>query len=954
MRAFLSRRGGVALRAVLLMMPLLVLLDGPARCADTSGGLVGRWDFDDGTGRDLSGRGHPALLGGTGIHPLGAGHACIEVAPGVEPLRIPATADSPLALEHGTVCLWLNVAWEDDANVLEYSNGAVEFRIYRRHFQPRFKGQDGFRYSSGVLDANWPRYDLREWAFYPHVRAAVGDSEWHHFAVAYDDQGRRIVGWRDGEPIAVVDLSGVAMRPLLRAGLKGIVTGDKFVGLVDDIRIYNRVLGDADVRAIFDATQSVYAGRSDTIASDRRMTVYRYREEDRSLYRAWLQYHPPAQRQGEELFQHIVAEGTDTTVQTAARELAAAVQAMYGREPVIAGVPIPGPKVVLGTPATSDWVQRRADRLGLARIERDGFILKTLREDDDTALVVAGRVPAGVIFGVFDLIRRVQCGQDPRGLDVVDNPRIGIRMVDHWSFFRGFAHDNWRKGSRDNSIYSWQELRTGDTQRIRDWARLLASAGWNAICPSEVNWDYRDNFLEHLDEVVTLAGILRNYGIRLYWSPSYLLALEQETADRLYARVPDFGGYVLKLGSEKQNGDPRPTMVNRIADTLRPHGGYALVRAFVYGNGRYGSVEYRNLIPYDVFAPEDGRYRDNVVIVPKASPLDWDFSAPIPALDGAIRQNLSGSEMVIDKDWPVCWIEKWKWWFEQDNYRQGPGTRNKLDVDCILGVSMISPSPAWTACPLNMVNYYGLGRLAWNPGLSVPEIYTEWIRQTFGDDPDVLATVSTILRMSDDATRKLCLYRGYRGVWIDARDTEDLVADKSTHTITPRGMGIASGELRRRVLDQYAPGLRAIYADPVRSEEFLPYFNFVSLDYRLSCGRTLCQDFYANLDEGVCLARQMPELWSRLQGRVDDRRFQYTRDSLTRFIRTAQEQRDEMVRSFAAVTGRRYEETMAAPDSSHRPAEQSSPVRDAGVPAVSPGWDARALPQVDTRSGPKP
>jgi len=202
-------------------------------------GLAGRWDFDDATGKDLSGHGADAILGATRIYPLGAGHACVEILPGDEPLRIPASPDSPLAISHGTVCLWLNMAWLDSPNVLEYSNGAVEFRIYRRHLQPRFKGQDDFEYSSSILDYDWPKYDMREWAFYPHVRAAVGDSEWHHFAVAYDDQAKRIIGWRDGELIAAVDLSTVAMKPLVREGLKEIVAGNSFAGFIDDIRIYN-------------------------------------------------------------------------------------------------------------------------------------------------------------------------------------------------------------------------------------------------------------------------------------------------------------------------------------------------------------------------------------------------------------------------------------------------------------------------------------------------------------------------------------------------------------------------------------------------------------------------------------------------------------------------------------------------------------------------------------------
>jgi hypothetical protein len=78
----------------------------------------------------------------------------------------------------------------------------------------RFGGEDDFRYWDLILDYDWPKYDMREWAFYGHPRAAVGDSQWHLFAVAYDDKGKKIIGWRDGEIISVVDLSTVDTEPL--------------------------------------------------------------------------------------------------------------------------------------------------------------------------------------------------------------------------------------------------------------------------------------------------------------------------------------------------------------------------------------------------------------------------------------------------------------------------------------------------------------------------------------------------------------------------------------------------------------------------------------------------------------------------------------------------------------------------------------------------------------------
>ncbi len=880
-----------------------------SQAEDVLTSLVGRWDFDDGTGKDLSGKGGDADLGGASLYTLGAGRKCLMFMPDAEPMRIPTSEKSPLAISRGTVCMWLNMAWDGDT-ILKYNNGAVQFKVYRRHFQPRFKGEGKFNYSTGILDYDWPKYDMREWAFYPHVRAAVGDSQWHHFAVAYDDESKQIIGWRDGEQISVVDLSTVAMEPLRRDGLEEIVVGEGFVGYIDDIRIYNRVLTDADMLKIFNSTKSVYAGRRDTNPTDKEMDVYKYRKEDHSLYQAWLQYRPSSERLGENLLKRIVAEGANSTVRTAAAELADAVKSMFGFKPSVEAKPGSDSKVVLGTAETSSWIRDRANKLKLDRIKNDGFIIKAVEDASDTTLVVAGKVPAGVIFGAFDLLRRIQMGQDPRKLDVLENPQIPIRMVDHWAYFRGFLGDKWRGGGRDNSIYSWEELRTGDTKLIRDWVRMMSSAGWNAICPSEINWCYRNNFLEHLDEVETLAGICRDYGITLYWSPSYLLALEQKTADALYARVPDFGGYMMKLGSEKQNGDPRPKMVNRIADNLKPYGGHVLVRAFVYGNYRYTRKPYRNLIPYDIFAPEDGNFRDNVVVVPKGSPLDWDFAAPIPALDGAIQKNLYGSELVIAKSWPVSWIEKWKWWMEQDNYRNGPGSLNKFDVDCIMGVSMISPSPAWTQCPLNMVNYYGLGRLAWNPDLSVDDIYTEWIRLTFGNDPDLLNNIKAILLLSDDVTRKLYMYRGYRGIWIDTGE-DNMVQGKTPHTVSRKGIGVTSPELRKRLLDQYAPGLREIYGDRIKGEEFLPYFHFVDYDYRLSNGRTIIQDIYANLDEALKGAEKMPEIWKRLKGKIDQHRFQYTLDNLIHYIETARKTRNKMVECFEEKTGRKYNKAVS-------------------------------------------
>ena len=871
-------------------------------------GLVGHWDFDDGTGTDLSGNGNHAVLGGAKIYSLGEGRACIETMPKAEPMRIPVPENSPLAMSRGTICFWLNTI-SDRSNIFRYNNDAIELNTYRGCFQVRFRGEKDFEYWEGILDYDWPKYDMREWAFYPHVKATIGDSEWHLFAVAYDDAAKQIVGWRDGEQIATIDLSTVDTEPLRREGLTEIHTGERFVGFLDDLRIYDKPLTDAEIRQIYDESKAIYVGRRDTNPTERRQNTYKYQEVDRTLYKAWLQFNPlDTEQRSQDVFRTIVAEGANSTIQTAGSELAQAVESMFSFKPSVSETAtVPGPQIILGTVETSNWIRDRAEDLQLDRIEGDGFVIKVM----EGRVVVAGGIPAGVVFGTFDLIRRIQIGQDPLTLDVLENPQVPIRMVAHWSYFRGLFGDRWRGGGRDDSIFSWEELRTDDTKRIRDWVRLLASCGWNALCPSEINWHYRNNFLDHLDEVEKLADICRDYGIKLYWSPSYLLALDPKSADTLYARVPDFGGYMMKLGSEKQNGDPRPPMTNRIADTLKPYGGKVLVRAFVYGNLRYTPEPYRNLIPYDLFAHEDGNFRDNVIIVPKGSPMDWDLWAPIPALDGAIQRNLYGSELVIDKSWPVSWVKKWKWWFEQDTYRNGPGSLNKFNVDCIMGVSMISPSPAWTDCPLNAVNYYGLGRLSWNPDLRVDEIYTEWIQQTFGDDPEVLRTIKTLLMMLEEVTRKSYNYRGYRGIWLDSSDP-GMTENKTPYVVNEEGVGVMTPALHERVLAQYAPGLRKIYGDPLRAEAHLAALHFTEHDQRLSIGRTLIQDIYANIEEGVDMAIQAAELWKTLEGKVDPHRYEYTLKTLVDYAVSVRSLTlKKWVTNFEKYTGRKREEILA-------------------------------------------
>jgi len=77
--------------AVILTAVLAVSVPPATLANNKPSGLVGHWDFDNGTGKDLSRKGSDAELGGASLYALGAGRDCLMFMPDTEPMRIPAS-----------------------------------------------------------------------------------------------------------------------------------------------------------------------------------------------------------------------------------------------------------------------------------------------------------------------------------------------------------------------------------------------------------------------------------------------------------------------------------------------------------------------------------------------------------------------------------------------------------------------------------------------------------------------------------------------------------------------------------------------------------------------------------------------------------------------------------------------------------------------------------------------
>ena len=196
--------------------------------------------------------------------------------------------------------------------------------------------------------------------------------------------------------------------------------------------------------------------------------------------------------------------------------------------------------------------------------------------------------------------------------------------------------------------------------------------------------------------------------------------------------------------------------------------------------------------------------------------------------------------------------------------------------------------------------------------------------------------------MLEEVTRKCYNYRGYRGVWIDTGD-EGMTENKTPYVINREGVGVATPTLRERVLTQYAPELRKIYGDPLRSEAFLTTFHFAEHDQRLSIGRTLIQDIYGNMEEALEMASQAAELWKTLAGKIDQRRYEYTLKTLLDYVEEVRRTRDKMATSFEAHTGRMRVETLSGLTAEALVQVDTYNVRHFGAVADGTSNDAAAI-----------
>jgi alpha-glucuronidase len=186
----------------------------------------------------------------------------------------------------------------------------------------------------------------------------------------------------------------------------------------------------------------------------------------------------------------------------------------------------------------------------------------------------------------------------------------------------------------------------------------------------------------------------------------------------------------------------------------------------------------------------------------------------------------------------------------------------------------------WLASPLAVANLYAAGRLAWNPDLGAKAIAEDWARLTFGHDPLVVGTVVDVLmksrRIYENSTGPLGAGAATDVIGYGPRPAAARAAASGWGFADQNGLGfdrtLSTGS---GFVDQYPPALGDLFESPETCPtELLLFFHHLPYTHVLKSGKTVIQQLYDAHYQGARDAARMADKWRRLQGAIDEARYQ--------------------------------------------------------------------------------
>ena len=626
-------------------------------------------------------------------------------------------------------------------------------------------------------------------------------------------------------------------------------------------------------------------------------------------YDLWLQYQKSSVANG--IFKNIALNAKNETDIAIQNELKTASERMFQYSPTFSN----SENATLIIRKTSELEPTQKKIIDKANALNDeGFAIETIQNKGKKTVLITAKNSLGLLYGTFRLLRELQINPSKKDFSITDEPKLKVRMLNHWDNLDGTVE----RGYAGSSIWNWQKLPDFIDKKYIDYARANASVGINGVALINVNSNALILTPQYLEKVSALAKAFRPYGIKVYLTARFSAPIEiggLKTADPLnqevqqwwnnkvneiYKFIPDFGGFLVKANSEGQPGPQNYGRnhvdgANMMAKALKPHQGIVMWRAFVYSETDSSD---RAKQAYSEFVPYDGKFEDNVLVQVKNGAIDFQPREPFHPMFGAMPKSKLMMEYQITQEYlgfstHLVFLPKlYEEVLESDTYKQGKGsTVAKIiegkpnELNGMAGVANIGSDLNWTGHPFGQSNWYGFGRLAWNPELNSEKIAEEWLQQTFSKDSNFVKMISKIMLQSRESVVKYMTPFGLHhimatnhhygpGPWVN-----DLARPEWNpvyyHKADKNGIGFDRTATGSNALAQYSPEIAQYYGDlKTCPEEYLLWFHHLPWDYKMKNGKILWDNLGIKYQEGVNEVKNMITTWESAKPYVDAERHQ--------------------------------------------------------------------------------
>ena len=611
-------------------------------------------------------------------------------------------------------------------------------------------------------------------------------------------------------------------------------------------------------------------------------------------------------------------------------------------------------------------------------LNSEGYLIQAIEQDGEKLTIITGKTNIAVLYGSFRFLKEIKLHQDISSISVSSNPKLQKRILNHWDNLDRTVE----RGYAGFSIWDWHHLPEYIKPEYKDYARANASIGINGTVLTNVNANSLVLTKPYIEKVKALAKVFRPYGIQVYLTARFSAPIESgelDTADPLdddvrtwwknkaeeiYSQIPDFGGFLVKANSE---GQPGPNNygrshvdgANMLAEAVAPHNGIIMWRAFVYSED---DPDDRAKQAYTEFVPFDGKFHNNVLVQVKNGALDFQPREPFHPLFGAMPETPLMMEFQITQEYlgfsshlvflPKLFEETLK----ADTYSNGENTSVAKVIDGsvsnkkltgMAGVANIGNERNWTGHPFGQANWYGFGRLAWDPYLDAETIAEDWLKLSFSNDPGFVGPMKSLLLNSREAVVNYMTPLGLHhimatghhygpGPWVD-----DLSRPEWNpvyyHQANENGIGFDRTSSGSNAVEQYAPAITQKYENPETTpEKFLLWFHHLPWDYELKNGEILWDGLAKKYQEGVEDVEEMIDTWKSMKQFVDKERYQKVSMLLDIQLKEAKWWRDACLSYFQQFSKMKLPQEVPKPEHN---LEYYKSLKHPFAPGIRPSWN---------------